>query len=1087
MKKNLLTLLAFGAALCCEAQNFTTSDGLMYTVTSAANKTVCVAKPPTAYTMAEVKIPATVTDNGIEYAVTGIADQAFQSNANITSVTIPDGCLTIGKSAFQSCSALTYVDMGKTVTSLGDNAFFSANKVTTLRLSPTVKSIGKWGLRAMSSLVTLELGEDLERIPDGMCWGNTKIKGITIPDKVKYVGENAFASCSALDSIQLGAALDTLAAKAFAYCSQVKKLIIRAPEPPVCMDEKSLVNTYTKTALYVSEKSLELYQKTAPYSSFETILPYDPSGSLDDKTFVAAGVGYEVLSKENFQVAVAHIDTLTYAGEIVVRPTVNYAGHDFSVIAVKEGAFANSPQLTQVELPNSIATIGTSAFSQCTALKYLIMRNPLPPTLGDAVFAGVNQTSCRLFFPSAGAAAYKEAAQWKDFTNTGLVIDEVKIGNLTYKANDIISGTLDLVSAKGSKGELILPDEVTIEGYPFYITNILGNAFYSTDITAITLPKTLKTISGNAFYTLGAYNNPIDTIVVPEGVTSIGSNAFYGCHVNNVILPKKSLTHLAGSAFYACDIKGIEIPGSVGVINSSTFYGADLTWVVLGEGITEIQENAFFGSDLGSLRLPSSLRIIGEGAFSACTSLSSLTINEGLEKVASSAFSNCASLYKIFNFATTMPDGLENSLADSGSRIGAARTTYSTTSVLSSGTSFGTVIVRSNLGSWFDYNGVRYLPDLSTATTVTAVDASYNQTDKEVELASEFTLDGKKYTVNSVANYLLCGQPFMTSANITYPFTTLPAGFARKAINLKEMTLPETLTTLGEFCFAETDSLQSVKLPNGLQTIGLASFYFSGIKELTVPGSVTLMDNASVSACKRLESLTFEDGPGSILMGYYPTLMGNNPLFMGSKIKEVKIGRNLQTFSSASYGYSPFYNDTTITQVVITDMPTSVPNNLFLGCKYLKTLNIGNGVTTIGSASFSGCAALDTVKIGKSVSMISKDAFAGVTNLRKFYSLNTVPPQCSTGSLTDINKQTCTLYVPDVAIPAYKEAFMWKNFYNIEEDITSSVNNVLVENEGRYTVFNLQGVCILDTYDAEEVESLPSGIYIINGRKVAKR
>ena len=210
MRKFFTTALVL-IGLCASAQTFKTDDGLSYTVTSAADKTVEVAKPTPAYAIENVTIPATVTNGGVTYTVTGIADQAFMSNSTIVSLKISDGVKKIGKSAFQGCSKLEKVDMGNTIETLGDNVFFTSSKIQTLVLSKTVKTIGKWGLRGMSGLVSLTLSDDLEAVSDGMCWGNTKLKGITIPDKVTTIGENAFASCSAIDTIQLGASVTKLA------------------------------------------------------------------------------------------------------------------------------------------------------------------------------------------------------------------------------------------------------------------------------------------------------------------------------------------------------------------------------------------------------------------------------------------------------------------------------------------------------------------------------------------------------------------------------------------------------------------------------------------------------------------------------------------------------------------------------------------------------------------------------------------------------------------------------------------------------------------------------------------------------------
>ena len=1088
MKKHfLLTMsLAVLTGLTSTSQTFVV-DGLSYKVLSATEKTVEVTRPAKTVTIAEVVVPATVTNGDVTYTVTAIGNQAFQLNETVTSVKLPDGILSIGNNAFQQCKNLVTFEMGNKVTSIGQFAFSSSAKLKEMRLSKTVKTIGPRAFMACSALEVLDLGEDLEAVPDWMCHACSNLRGITVPDKVTTIGASAFRSNTKADTIQIGKSVTSIGDNAFAYSTGCTKLISLAPTPPALTGDKAIVNTYDKTVLWVSEKSLALYQQADYWKNFKSIKAYDPSGQVGDKLFVVAGVGYELISKDDKTVGIAHIDTLVYKGSVLARNTVDYAGETFKVIAVQPQAFKGATELTQVELPASIATVGDEAFAGCSGLKYLVNQAGTLTTTGKDVFSGVNFATGKLYVPRASAADYKAAAQWKDFTNMSIIIDEVTVDGIIYKCNNIIDCTLDFTGAPKSKGALVIPDEIMVDGYPFTCTVIAGNSFYNTDLTALILPKTLKRIASNAFFTLGAYNRPIERIVVPEGVTSIGSNAFYGCHVNYVDLPEKSLTDLANSAFYGCDIKGIKVPGSVGVIKPSTFYGSDLNWLILGEGITEIQESAFFGTKVGAVRLPNSMKILGKGAFSACSLLSSLTINNGLDSVAEGAFSNCRNLYKIFNFSKTLPEGLEASLTQSGEMTGPERTTYTVSDAFKTGTAFGTVIVRKDLATWFDYKGVRYLPVTENSTEVSAVDGSYLMDDLKVELPEKFTANGKNYTVSDVATYLLCGQSIMEEVNVTFPLTMVPNGFIYNACNVKKVTLPSSVTDLGSYCFAETDSLTSIDLPKNLKNIGLASLYYSGIKELKVPGKVELMDNGSVFGCRNLESLTFEDGEGKVLIGYMPTMFGNRPMFSSSKIKEMTVGRNLNYLTGATYGYSPFYGDSIMEKVVFTDMPQFLGQDLFRSCKSIKSIKIGDNVTTIGSNAFNGCASLDSIAVGPSLRSIGTQAFADCNKLTQFYCPAVTPPTCAANALKDIDKQQCTLYVAPNSVDQYKAAAQWKDFYNIEGYVFTGIESVGVETGGRFLVYNVSGVLVLDTRDASMIDDLPAGLYIINGKKVLKK
>ena len=75
------------------------------------------------------------------YVVTGIADHAFEANADIKSITLPNGLITIGESAFSDCSSLTTVVIPDTVGTIRRGAFISCTALTTLDIPASVTEI----------------------------------------------------------------------------------------------------------------------------------------------------------------------------------------------------------------------------------------------------------------------------------------------------------------------------------------------------------------------------------------------------------------------------------------------------------------------------------------------------------------------------------------------------------------------------------------------------------------------------------------------------------------------------------------------------------------------------------------------------------------------------------------------------------------------------------------------------------------------------------------------------------------------------------------------------------------------------------
>lgn len=1039
---------------------------LSYTVVSETDKTVEVSRySKGSYAGTSYVIPSTVEYDGTTYTVIGI-----------------------GKGAFQS-STTTLVEMPNTLTYLGDNAFFSANKITSLVIPDNVKTIGKWGLRAMGACTSITLPQELTAVPDGMCWGNTKLKGIVIPDKVTTIGENAFASCSGLDSVVLGSSVTELKLKAFAYAQSYKKIVCRASVPPTCGENAIYGSAFTKATLYVQEKSLQAYTTTEPWSKFTKILAYDPSGSADDERFVVAGVTYRQLSKDDKTVAVAYNDTLAYKGDIAIRDSVNYAATNFSVVAVDDGAFKNSKDMITLVLPASVTKIGANAFEGCTGLKYLTEYAAVPPTLGANALAGINKSTCTLFVTDDVRAAYAAADQWKEFTKVSLVISEITVNDITYKVSSVTDGTLEMtkhVWPGKYEGDLVIPSQVDYKGLKFTVVGIGDNAFYASDVTSVQLPSSLKYIASNAFYGAGKYNAPIEKLVLPEGLTTIANSAFYAAHIKYIELPKTSLTTVGASAFYGADIQGIHIPASIGKIPSGAFGATDLQWAEIEEGITEIGESAFYSSKLGQITIPNSVTTIGKSAFGACTGLSSITFGTGVNTVGEGAFYATGSLFKVFSYLPEPSASLVAEMAESGRNV-PGRVTYAVSNKYTDATAWGTVFVRTDLNSMFNVDGIRYLPAANGAATVDAVDCSYERNVATVNVVDNITYNGKSYEVTSLANALTMGNPFMTTVNYRSK-KAMPAYFAMGSRNLKTVNLPDDMQVISAYGFGSCDSLKTIKLPSNLRTIDIAAFYFAGLDSISIPANVTLIDNASLAGCRSLKKFVLEDGPAVLLMGFYPTMMGNNPMFMASPLKEVVIGRPFNTnINKAEYGYSPFYNDTVLETVVITNYTTAITEKMFGNCKRLKSIKAGDALKDIYTNAFDGCAALETVYFGYSLNQIGGNAFNGCSAVKELTCCANVPPHCYTNAFGSIDKNTCNLIVKDVAVNDYKAAAQWKDFYHIiGRDL--GVSEIITDgNVNGYEVYDLNGVKVLSTKSAAEVDALPDGIYIINGKKVMIR
>jgi hypothetical protein len=204
--------------------------------------------------------------------------------------------------------------------------------------------------------------------------------------------------------------------------------------------------------------------------------------------------------------------------------------------------------------------------------------------------------------------------------------------------------------------------------------------------------------------------------------------------------------------------------------------------------------------------------------------------------------------------------------------------------------------------------------------------------------------------------------------------------------------------------------------------------------------------------------------------------LGSNdskPLFSSCPLDYVYIGRNISYSKSSSYGYSPFYRNTSLRSVEITDRETEISENEFYGCTNLKEVKIGEGVTTIGNWAFSGCSSLDYFAFGSAVKDIGKEAFSDCTAMTRLISRATTPPTCGTQALDDINKWNCKLTIPVGTLTAYEGADQWKEFFFKEEKDLTAINSVYADAEKKGEVIGIYDL------NGTKKQSMQRGLNII--------
>ena len=265
--------------------------------------------------------------------------------------------------------------------------------------------------------------------------------------------------------------------------------------------------------------------------------------------------------------------------------------------------------------------------------------------------------------------------------------------------------------------------------------------------------------------------------------------------------------------------------------------------------------------------------------------------------------------------------------------------------------------------------------------------------------------------------------------------------------SIKQVIIGDGVTTIGSDVFRECSFLTSVTIPNSVTTISSDAFsYCRALTSVTIPNSVTTIGSGAFSYCSSLASITI---PNSV------TTIGSGAFSYCSSLASITIPNSVTTIEGGTFSY----------------------------CSSLASITIPNSITTIGDRAFSYCTSLTSITIPNSVAAIGSSAFSGCGNVKQITVETVTPPICSPSSFERVNTNECKLIVPKSSVDAYKRAYGWRNFFLIEGITTGIINNIYNKTEN-VDVYTIDGIKRLSKANVNEINALPKGIYIINGKKI---
>lgn len=989
---------------------------------------------------------ASVSSITIPASVKSIGERAFYACSGIESISIPDSVSTIGAYAFSGCSGLTTVNIPDAVSNLGIYSFQNCSSLSSINLPASLTSISEGVFMGCSKLATVNLPNSIVSIANYAFSGCVLLDLVTIPSSVISIGVSSFSGCTSLKSIVIPNSVSTINASAFSGCTGLAS--VQFPNYLSFIGYQAFLGCNALTSITIPANTTinnnafqnckGLLVATTPYAynsgnvfegclNLKTIVIPTGMTSIRDYAFYNCNSldsihipnsvytigsnafnGCSNLKKLNLPKYLHTIKDYAFAN----CSSLNSISFPTTVSVIPYACFSRCNSLKSITIPASINTINSYAFDGCTGLNSIFIENPFPIDLNNfqLVFNSVNKTSCILNVPYMTKARYQAANQWKDFTQivespTGIFINSDKVdllanpgssisvdvkANVAWTASSSHSWlTVSPDSGIGDKALIFTSDNTHITAIrKAKITlSAPGIVSQTIEVTQKLFPKTVSISAGGLLAALTSDElNSLSTLIVTGTMDARDFKTM-----------RDSMPQLTD-----LDLTGVSIDAYTGV--DGTFHNS-ITYAA-----NAIPVYAFFTSNTGkgktnlkNIELPSTITSIGSYAFAACSGINNLSIPPTVVSISSNAFNSCTDLSSI-----TIP----TSVSSIGSN--AFYNCSALTSIIMH--SSYPIDLSSTNNVFYNVNKTNcslYVPYGSKALYMAK--PQWNSFTNIVENTKGFIFGTNKLILpynagSSIAVDLKSNVNWTISSDQSWLTFNTSSGTGNSTLiliaedNLTTTVRKATLTLSAPDCIPQVLEVVQNTAPKTIDVIA------GGLSN-----ALTTDDLSSLSALTLIGTLDARD---------FKTLRDKMPLLTDLDLTGASILEYIGT-----EGTYPSINS-------ITYPANKIPQFAFYGNKTLKNVLISSTVTAIDSYAFQNCSALNSFSIPSTINSLGHYVFSGCSGLTSIYSNSSYPIDISGiyNVFYNVNKTTCTLYVPYKAKALYTTAFQWNTFTNIVEN-----------------------------------------------------
>jgi len=764
----------------------------------------------------------------------------------------------------------------------------------------------------------------------------SKLKTVTFEEgsKLTYIGNSAFVGCMALENLDLPEGLKEIGTRVLSF------------------DKMSWSN---RGVLYYNLYSLKELVLPASLEkigdgSFPTLIMDIKLAEGNNNFVIENGILYDInkttlIRAFNPQGDVQIPSTVKtinpYALRFQTSDVMTETLYTSTWLGLTENPIKEDPAIGTVTIPSSVENIGEQAFAlysvggEATKSPYkdLVIPSKLNANIGNEAFA-YNPFVKQMYVAEGRSVSSSAYLGCKNIEEAYILQTQITAQYQNISAKTLVLSNQLTKIANYSINNWTNLNMVTYEGVDF-------------ESGVVRLPSTLTEIGGSNVFKGAA----IETIDLSNFEGDLPNYLFSGLASVKKIEFGNEMTSIGSTSFQnLTSLTEITFPASLKTIGSGAFTGCTaLTKIDFKEGLETIGSNSFQNLTLlTEITFPASLKTIGDSAFKGCTVLTKINFKEGLETIGSLSFQNLTSLTEI-TFPASLKTIGNNAFKGCKSieSIVVPRTATIDISAFPDNAKIEGNLTVLTMKVLSEDTVIKMIKGITVTEDNTVVTIP-----KEAIYVNEYQLSNQKIgqivLEEGNESYVLNG-----GALYTKDMKTLVSVKGNAIADDGSFTIPDSVTTIGDYCFYKSEVIKTVKMTSNtsLSKVGKYAFNASALESFEFPSTIQEIGQSAFYKT----ALTQVD--------FTSVTQGN--LVIGSG-----------AFQLTNLGTVRFP----------TDVSVDIGSNAFASTQ-VQTVEIQKG--QIGSYAFNNCKELQVLKLGAGVTKTASNYIANTTKLKQLIILNT--------------------------------------------------------------------------------------------------